>query len=477
MVSQGRSFGVYSKSIMSPGNGDSGRTETNAAAAAPVAEVSRVRLIDALRGAALLGILLMNIPGFAMPDYWWESFNTDPSQFNFWLSNFINVFFEGKMRAMFGMMFGAGVLLFVSAKEQAGTPARGLYYRRMLWLILFGLIHAHLILWIGDILYLYGVCGLLLYLFRNVKPAYLVMALPLVAVVDFTAGALHHSSIRAKRIAYVEAAKAQAQNKSLTDAQTKALSEWRELEKSLIPNREDAKANTAKMKSGYGAVASHLRPLAFQFQTKFLPIWMWDSLALMLLGLALLEWGFLAGNWTAQSYWKVVKIGYGIGLPLVIYSCYYGFKNFSTLEANLARMERVPIEWTGLIYPFQRILIVLAHAAALILMYKSGFARGFFHRLEAVGRMAFTNYITHSAICTLFFFGYGLNYFAELQFYQLYYLVVSIWILQLIVSPIWLRHFYFGPLEWLWRSLTYWRIQPMKRHEVAAPAPLESLAG
>ncbi len=126
-------------------------------------------------------------------------------------------------------------------------------------------------------------------------------------------------------------------------------------------------------------------------------------------------------------------------------------------------MERVPINWVGLIYPFQRILLVMAHAATLILLYKSGKIQGLFRRLEAVGQMAFTNYIMHSVICTLFFFGYGLNYFAELEFYQIFYLAFAIWVLQLIVSPIWLRYFYFGPLEWLWRSLTYWRIQPFMR--------------
>ena len=441
---------------------------TPVAVVAPVAEASRVKLIDALRGVALLGILLMNIPSFSMPDYFWESFSNDPSKFDFWLNAFITVIFEGKMRAMFGMVFGAGVLLFVSKKEQAGKRVHGLFYRRMLWLVLFGLIHAHLILWKYDILYLYGVCGMLVYLFRKVKPIYLVMALPLVAVVDFTAGTLHYQSDRAKRIAYVDATKAQAQNQALTDAQTKALAEWREVENTMIPNREDAKKNTAKMKSNYSTVASYLRPLAFQFQTKYVPIWAWDSVALMLLGLALFKWGFLTGNWSRQSYWKVVGIGYGIGLPLVIYSFYYSFQNFSTLEANLARMERVPIEWIGLIYPFQRLLLVMAHAAAIILMYKSGLAQGLFRRLEAVGQMAFTNYITHSVICTLFFFGYGLNYFGELQFYQLYYVVVSIWIVQLIISPIWLRYFYFGPLEWLWRSLTYWRAQPMQRQGVAS---------
>lgn len=450
--------------------GTSHVANTSTAVAAPVAETSRVKVIDVLRGVALLGILVMNIPGFAMPQYSAESYRNDPSQFNFWLNAFITILLEGKMRALFGMVFGAGVLLFVSSKEQAGRPVHGLFYRRMFWLVLFGLIHAHLILWFGDILYLYGICGMLVYLCRNIKPRYLAMALPVVAVLDFTAGTLIYQNMRGKRIAYVAATKAQAESRTLTNAQTKALADWREVEKTMIPNREDARANTAKMKSDYATVASYVRPLSFQLQTRFLFYELWDSLALMLLGLALYKWGFLTGSWSNASYWKVLCIGYGIGLALVSYSFYYGFLNFSTLEANLARMERVPINWTGLIYPFQRILLVMAHAAAIILIFKSGRARGLCHRLEAVGRMAFTNYIMHSVICTLFFFGYGLNYFGELKFYQLYYVVVVIWVVQLTISPIWLRHFYFGPLEWLWRSLTYWRAQPMKRHALSVQA-------
>ena len=152
---------------------------------APVSEAQRLRLIDALRGIALLGILLMNIPGFAMPSYFSEPFKGDPTNVNFWVNAVITVAFEGKMRAFFGMVFGAGVLLFVSKKEQTGKPVTGLFYRHMFWLVLFGLIHAHLILWIGDILYLYGLCGMIVYLFRNVKPVYLVLGLPIVAALDF----------------------------------------------------------------------------------------------------------------------------------------------------------------------------------------------------------------------------------------------------------------------------------------------------
>lgn len=170
-------------------------TEASAAPAAdPATEAGRLRLIDALRGVALLGILLMNIPGFAMPDYYSESFKSNPENVNFWVSAVISVVFEGKMRALFGMAFGAGVLLFVSKKELAGRSVTGLFYRRMFWLVLFGLIHAHLVLWIGDILYLYGFCGMIVYLCRKVKPVYLVMGVPLVAVVDFTAGTLFTST-------------------------------------------------------------------------------------------------------------------------------------------------------------------------------------------------------------------------------------------------------------------------------------------
>jgi uncharacterized protein len=448
---------------------------TPAPVAEPVAESQRNRLIDALRGVALLGILLMNIPGFSMPEYSSEAYRSDPTNVNFWVSAVISIFFEGKMRALFGMIFGAGVLLFVLKKEKTGKPVTGLFYRRMFWLVLFGLIHAHLILWMGDILYLYGLCGMLVYLFRNVNPKYLALGVPLVAILGFTATTLFLQDIRAKRIAYQEAKAAEAEQKPLTDAQNEALKEWRKLEESLIPNREDAKENTRKMKSDYPTVASHVRKLALEMQTTFVLFGIWDSLALMLLGVALYRWGFFTGDWPSRYYWRTLLIGYGIGLPLVAYSFYDSYRHNPTIEAALQRLVDEPIQWVGLIYPFQRILLVLAHASALILLYKAGVAARLFRCLEAVGQMAFTNYIMHSVICTLFFFGYGLNYYGELQYYQLYFVVFAIWTFQLVFSPLWLRFFYFGPLEWLWRSLTYWKIQPFRRRSekaaTEAPAP------
>ncbi len=448
-------------------------TESNTAflRAAPVSDAGRLRVIDMLRGVALLGILLMNIPGFAMSEYFSEAFRSNPANPNFWALAVVTIFFEGKMRALFGMVFGAGVLLFALKKKQTGRPVHGLFYRRMFWLVIFGALHAHLLLWFGDILFLYGICGMLVYLFRNAKPVYLVMFVPVVALLDFGAGTVFYRNIRSARLAYVEAAQAQGKGQALSEGQAKALADWREIEKTLIPNRQDVEENTRKMKSGYGVVASHVRPLALKFETTLLPFTAFDSLALMLLGVGLFKWGFLTGSWSRESYRKIALIGYGIGLPLVIYSYYYNVANFPTVEAGLRHMEAVPVNWIALIYPFQRILLILAHISSLILIYQLPVLQHVFRRLEAVGQMAFTNYILHTVICSLVFFGYGLNMFAELQYYQILMIAAAIWLLQLVISPLWLRAFHFGPLEWLWRTLTYLRIPPMMRkHDSRVPA-------
>ena len=135
--------------------------------AAPVSDAERLKLVDALRGVALLGILLMNIPGFAMPQYFSEWFKGDPTNVNFWVSAVISIVFEGKMRALFGIIFGAGIAVRLEEEKTGLQPSPGSLIGGMFWLILFGVIHAHLILWIGDILYLYGFCGMIVYLFRK----------------------------------------------------------------------------------------------------------------------------------------------------------------------------------------------------------------------------------------------------------------------------------------------------------------------
>ncbi len=429
----------------------------------PVSQSQRIIAIDILRGIALLCILLMNMPGFSMPDYYSEAFRSNPEDVNFWVRAVEIIFFEGKMRALFSIIFGAGIILFTTNKEQAGGSATVLFYRRMGWLVVFGLIHSHILLWAGEILYYYGVIGMLAFLFRKMKPMYLVMAIPLVAIIEFVASTKFNQDIREKRLAYNEAIAAQKENKTLMDAQTLALKDWRQIEIDLIPNKEDLADHTRIMKSDYPTVAKYIRKISWDGQTKYLIYGIWDPLALMLLGIALFKWGFLTMEWSRKDYIRMILIGYGLGFPLVIWRFYDSYVNFPNIEAYLSHLEKTAVDWMALIYPAQRILLVMGHASVILLVIQAGWFSGLLNRLRAVGQMAFTNYITHSIICTLIFFGYGLNYFAELEYYKIYFIVFAIWILQLVYSAPWLKHFLYGPCEWLWRSLTYWKIQPMKR--------------
>ncbi len=445
-------------------------------AAAPVSESDRIEIVDIIRGVAVLGILLMNIPFFAMPERFSEPWRADPGNTNFWVYAVNTVFFEGKMRALFSAIFGAGIVLFTDGKEKAGRSATGLFYRRMFWLTLFGLAHAHLLLWLGDILYFYGLIGMIAFLLRRVAPRWLALGVPLVAIIGFVANTLFFQNIREKRLAWRDAITAQQAGRPLTPKQDSALVAWRAIEKEFLPNDAERTAHTALMKGSYSQVASFVRQKAADGEFKYLVYSIWDMLALMLLGIALYRWGFLTLKWSNSAYVRTAIIGYTVGLTAVLISFVHGVVVTPNVMAMLATMEREPIQWTGALYDVQRIALMMAHVSVLMLAYRAGWLRWLFARLRAVGQMAFTNYIVQTVICSLVFFGYGLNQFGEWQYYQLYWLVLAIWAFQLIVSPLWLRGFQFGPLEWLWRTLTYGAMQPFVRRSVPRPIPAGTLA-
>jgi uncharacterized protein len=124
--------------------------------------------------------------------------------------------------------------------------------------------------------------------------------------------------------------------------------------------------------------------------------------------------------------------------------------------------DRVTFSITHVAYDVARLPVALAYVALLMMLAKAGAIRWLTSRLAAVGQMALSNYILHSVICAFVFTGYGFGLYGRLERYQLYYVVALCWAVSLVASPIWLRHFWFGPLEWCWRSLTYWRRQPMR---------------
>jgi len=424
---------------------------------APVAPSERISSIDIVRGFALLGILVLNILSFGLPEA--VLFNPLPaggfSGLNFaeWVLS--TLFFEHKMMTIFSMLFGAGLLLFTDRALARGMSPGRLFYRRAGVLLVFGLVHAYLF-WEGDILYSYAICGMILYLVRRwpawlLLPLGVVVLLPPMLLEPFSAAYFAQARGASQR---VEAVLASGKTPSEAD---KGLAEaWAGIRPSFHPTPEDL-AREIKLKS-QGSYFQILRSRAVDvifMQALLFPLYIgWDALGRMMIGVALMKLGVFSAERSLRFYLIMMLGGYGIGLPLVAWGAYQGV---------LHEFDVVYLFGGGTRYnDFGSILVALGHVGALILVYQSDAIPWLTRRLAAVGRMALSNYLMHTMICTTLFYGYGFGLFGKLDRVQLLGVVLAIWAFQLWLSPIWLKHFRFGPAEWLWRTLTYGKAQPMR---------------
>ncbi|GAB2577541.1 DUF418 domain-containing protein [Spirosoma areae] len=413
-----------------------------------------------VRGMALLGILLMNIP------YFGQAFQLEtepllrPGSTDHTVFTFITIAFEGKMRALFSMLFGAGILIFIGRKETEGTsnPA-DFYYRRLLWMVLFGVIHEYVLMWVGDILFDYAIAGLFLFPFRNLKPRQLLIFGLVCIAIGGIKNERRQLELRDKRANYLQTVSLEKAHKKLTDAQKKDKEAWEKVIKNFRPDPKEVAEFTQNMRSGYGTVYKTLEPENIRFHSTFLYLGIWDVLSMMLLGMALFKWGFFSNKLPTRTYWLTLLVGYGVGFPLSMVD----LSLFQQLVTNPALFADTQWISPGLGYDTQRALIGIGHASLLLLIYRSGVLSWLMQALSNVGQMAFSNYILQTLCCTLFFNGYGLGYFGKLPYHQLYYVVGVVWVINLLFSAIWLQFFRFGPLEWGWRSLTYWQRQPMRK--------------
>ncbi len=436
----------------------SNNEDSKRAAVAPVASGERIPSVDALRGVAVLGILLMNIQNFGLPmaAYMNPTAHGGDGGLNlaYWFANVI--FFEGKMRTIFSMLFGASVVLMtVRAEERGGgIKVADIYYRRTLWLILFGVLHAYFI-WFGDILYGYGLIGLALFPLRKARPKLLIIAGVLLLLVSPVKAFFEMRPDIKLRDRAVAAARAEAAGQQLTDAQKEDKKKWEEKEKQMKPDPARIKEDIDRQRGGYWTVFVWRAGLVAEIEsTMTYRYLLYDVGGMMLIGMALMSLGVFSAKRSDGFYLKLVLLGYVLGASVNAVVAWYLRKGqYVALEAILAMRTA---------YDFGRLTVALGHVGLLMLIIKGGWLRWLTSRLAAAGQMALTNYLVTSVICTLFFNGYGLGMFGRMQRYQLLYVVFGVWLAILIWSPIWLRHFRFGPMEWVWRSLTRWERQPMK---------------
>jgi uncharacterized protein len=426
----------------------------------PTEKTDRIKTLDMVRGVALLGILLMNIPIFSFDEIVvYDILNGSRNSVDFKTFSVILAFFDGTMRGLFSMLFGAGMVLFlVSKREKPGGPSVAeLYYRRLLWLVLFGLINAFVLQWPGDILYYYGLLGMLLYPFRNSSPKLLITMSLLFMFIFMGKGLWSYSDTREIRLGYTAAIEAEKQGNVLNTKQEEDKQAWLNIESRRTPNRELANENIAAMQGSYTGIFAFLIPINGRNEFVWLYYWaVYDCLFMMFMGMALFKLGFFSNVPSTNTYALLLLLGYGVGIPLG-----YFYLQGSLAGKDLgALMDQYRVSPT-IVYDLRRLLLCIGHVSLLMLIYRSRLLPWLMSALANVGQMAFTNYLMQSIICALIFYGYGLGYYHKLQYHQIYYVVFGIWVFQLVFSTIWLRNFRFGPFEWTWRTLTYWKKQKM----------------
>ena len=424
---------------------------------APVRADERIFALDTIRGFALLGILLMNICdlGLAYPAYFIPLAGAGgASGTNLFTWCFMTVVADGKMRAIFSLSFGASVYLLVDRLSRKGVAADAadIHYRRMLWLMLFGILHAYFI-WSGDILYYYAVVGLLLYPLRKLSPRVLLITAGILLLVVTCSSAynIFHWKQLQRKFAQVEAD--EQAGKKLSDEQQTVKREWQDTLNLYDPPAEDLKKDTEAHLGGYFKKVVHCATRVYHNHSNpfYSPFW-GDFLTMMLAGMALLKLGVLSGSYSHKFYAWMAMLSFAIGIPVQAGAAWWTATHHFTMDA-----------WTpsDLTYEIGR-FTAFGYIAVILLVVKSNALQPVTRTLAKVGQMAFSNYILTSLICVTIFDVPGFGLFNRLQRYQLYGIVVLVWTVLLIFSSLWLRQFRFGPLEWVWRSLTYWKKQPFR---------------
>ncbi|RKF21062.1 DUF418 domain-containing protein [Altericroceibacterium spongiae] len=406
----------------------------------PVRGAERLVSLDFIRGVAVLGILFANITAFAHPmlAYSWPDAlpgGATLADDAIWLFQF--VFIDGKFRALFSLLFGAGMMLFME-RVWARGGSRWLQARRLFLLMLFGLAHFYL-LFVGDILFLYSIAGLLV--------------LPMLCwsaerqfwsgLVWYLLGALILTGLLAMP-AVIEAHPAAAPD------------QWQTMMAGWQDRIDEAARETSVMQQGsYGDI------VAFRFAeqsgqlAELLIVVLFETAPLMVLGMALYRRGFFMAplDSSQRLLWSVVALigGVLLSLPLGLWAIETGFPPFLTQFLFNGPSA------------FPRLAVSLG-MAGLLTLWAPVCARSWLgSRVIAAGRMAFSNYVGTSALMLLIFQGWAGGLYGDLHRMALLPIVLLGWIAMLGWSKSWLTTFRYGPLEWLWRCLAYGKAFNIKR--------------
>lgn len=400
----------------------------------PTQPADRIVSLDVLRGFAILGILIMNIQSFSMPEaaYLNPTAYGDFEGINKWVWILSHLFADMKFMTLFSILFGAGIVLFTRRLEAKGEFSPAVHYRRTWWLLIFGLAHAYL-LWYGDILVMYAVSGLWVVLLRKKKPRTLFIT----GMVVFSIASVLYL-FTGLTLPFVDEASKQG------------------IMQSWAPGAEALQQEIATYRGSWTTQMEHRIPGALMMQT-FIFFFQtgWRAGGLMLIGMALFKWGVLSAERSRKFYRKMMTWGFVAGLLIVAYGIYTHFEKGFSMEYSFFLGSQINY-WGS-------ILVSLGYIGLVMLWVKSGIMRSLLKSLRAAGQMALTNYLLQTILCTTLFYGHGLGLFGKLERWEQILVVIAVWVFLLVFSRAWMKKFRYGPFEWLWRTLTYWRLQPLRK--------------
>ncbi len=408
---------------------------------APISYSERIQALDVVRGLALLGILLMNIEGMAGP-LMVALMGVDPALAGVdrWVDALIYVFVQGKFYVLFSLLFGMGFAVMARRAETGGRPLAGVYWRRGLVLLGIGLVHA-LLIWSGDILVSYALLSFFLLAFRDVPQRWL----PWLAALAYLAPSGLMLALGALG--------------SAMQLAPEAATEWN---KAMAGQGEVIHALLEGQRQAYGdgsflqATAQRARDLGFMMSN--LPVVGAQVFAMFLLGAWFVKSDAIAQPGNHQRLFKWLRyVALPVGLALMLGS--FALQPTMDLdEINLVFGVAFALSMLG------SVLMSLGYLGWIVRGLQSPAWAPKLAWLAPAGRMALTNYLLQSLVCTLIFYRYGLGHFEQLARAWQVPFVLALFTAQVVLSRWWLQRFRFGPMEWLWRSLTYLKPQPMRLH-------------
>jgi len=401
-------------------------------------ENTRYISLDTLRGFALLGILMMNAIAFAYP----EIVYSNPfamgalSSADLWQWMLTDLFFAEKFYALFSMLFGAGIVLMAN-KQSDPQRAKNLHYRRMLWLLMIGLIHGYL-LWWGDILVTYAISGMLIYSCRHWR----IRSLWIVAVL------LQLAITCLYLLMY-------------WGWDVMPADELAESEAVFWPSEQTLKAEINANLGSWWQQTTYRVATTIEYQTSYLIPLIVRMSGIMLIGMALYKSGVLLATRSSRFYLTHLLLFLPLGVALSACGAWAIASSEFALPTSFS-LDRLWNLWGSLLTAWGYTCLFM-----LVVQQAKVSASGISGRISAwlapVGQMALTNYLMQSVLCGLIFYGWGMGLYASLSRWQVSMVVVAIWLIEISWSRWWLTRFQFGPVEWIWRSATQRRRQAWRR--------------